>query len=113
MRTVRDASGSRFVLLSVRLYPPNQRATIDATDPQRAYAGAHRKSRNFNYLVPTRLQRRKYLRYRTYMKECTVRNFPRYDRTSFGAETTDRRPGIAFLSRLNGVAVKKTNLARE
>lgn len=29
--------------------------------------------------------------YRTYMKECTVRNFPRYDRTSLGAETTDIR----------------------
>lgn len=30
-------------------------------------------------------------RYRTYLKECTVRNFPRYDRTSLGAETTDIR----------------------
>lgn len=30
-------------------------------------------------------------RYRTYMKECTVRNFPRYDRTSLGAEATDIR----------------------
>lgn len=37
------------------------------------------------------LEKRNNARYRTYMKECTVRNFPRYDRTSLGAETTDIR----------------------